>query len=145
MVGKSDAISNNVAEYAGVLHVLKYLASRLPGRVKIHGDSNLLINQLNGKWRINKDLYFQIAIETRELLADLREHGWQINLRWIPRDQNEECDALSHTDPIGRSKEAGGIRNYASDEHKVTPKEHRHSAHDAKSSLPILSVIRACH
>ena len=88
-------MSNNVAEYAGVLHILKYLSSRPPGRVTIHGDSNLVINQLNGKWRIKKGLYLSIAAETKQLLAYLRGLGWQINFCWIPREQNEECDALS--------------------------------------------------
>ena len=88
-------MSNNVAEYAGALHILKYLSSLPPGRVTIHGDSNLVINQLNGKWRIRKGLYLSIAIETKELLAHLRGLGWQINFCWIPREQNEECDALS--------------------------------------------------
>ena len=36
-----------------------------------------------------------IATETKELLAYLRGLGWQISLCWIPREQNEECDALS--------------------------------------------------
>jgi ribonuclease HI len=67
--GKGKAMSNNVAEYAGVLHILKYLASRPPGRIAIHGDANLVINQLNGRWRIRKGLYLSIATETKELLA----------------------------------------------------------------------------
>jgi ribonuclease HI len=95
LVGKGSTMSNNVAEYAGVLHVLKYLASRPPGRVTIHGDSNLVINQLSGKWRIRKGLYPSIAVEAKELLAYLRGLGWQITCCWIPRAQNEECDALS--------------------------------------------------
>jgi ribonuclease HI len=95
VVGKGKAMSNNVAEYAGVRHILKYLASRPPGLATIHGDSNLVINQLNGKWRIKKGLYLSIATETKELLAHLRALGWQINFCWIPREQNEECDALS--------------------------------------------------
>jgi ribonuclease HI len=95
LVGKGSRMSNNVAEYAGVLHILKYLSSRPPGQVTIHGDSNLVINQLNGKWRVRKGLYLSVAIETRELLAYLRGLGWQINFCWIPREQNEECDALS--------------------------------------------------
>jgi ribonuclease HI len=90
-------MSNNVAEYAGVLHILKYLSSRPPGRVTIHGDSNLVINQLNGRWRIKKGLYLPIALETKGLLAYLRGLGWQINFCWIPREQNEECDTLSKT------------------------------------------------
>ena len=94
-VGQGSGMSNNVAEYAGVLHVLKYLASRPPGRVTIHGDSNLVINQLSGKWRIRKGLYPSIAVEAKELLAYLRGLGWQITCCWIPRAQNEECDALT--------------------------------------------------
>ncbi len=95
LVGRGDAMSNNMAEYAGVRHVLRYLASRPPGRAMIHGDSNLVINQLNGKWRVRKGLYLAIAMETKELLAHLRGLGWQINFCWIPREQNEECDMLS--------------------------------------------------
>jgi len=88
-------MSNSVAEYAGVLHALKYLAARPPGRVTIHGDSNLVVSQLNGRWRIKKGLYRSIAIDTKELLAHLRGLGWQTNFCWKPREQNEECDALS--------------------------------------------------
>ena len=33
MLAKGSGMSNNVAEYAGVLHILKYLSSRPPGRV----------------------------------------------------------------------------------------------------------------
>jgi len=95
LVGKGSKMSNNLAEYAGVLHILKYLSSRPPGRVTIHGDSNLVINQLNGKWRIRKGLYLSTAMEAKALLAYLHSRGWQINLCWIPRAQNEECDALS--------------------------------------------------
>src|ERR1039458_937433 len=88
-------MSNNVAEYAGVLQILKYLSYRPPGRVTIHGDSKLVINQLNGRWRIRKGLYLSIAVEAKELLAHLKGLGWQITCCWIPRTQNEECDALS--------------------------------------------------
>jgi ribonuclease HI len=95
IAGKGKAMSNNVAEYSGVLHILKYLSSRPPGRVTIHGDSNLVINQLSGKWRVRKGLYLSIAMETKELLDYLRGLGWQINLCLISREQNEECDALS--------------------------------------------------
>ena len=90
-VGEGSAMSNNLAEYAGVLHVLKYLRSRPPGRVIIHGDSKLVINQLNGKWRIRKGLYLSIAMEAKELLAHLKGLGWQINFCWIPRDKTRNA------------------------------------------------------
>jgi ribonuclease HI len=95
LVGEGSTMSNNVAEYAGVLQVLKYLSTRPPGRITIHGDSKLVISQLNGKWRMRKGLYLSTAIEAKALLAHLHHCGWEINLCWIPRAQNKECDALS--------------------------------------------------
>ena len=95
LVGEGSTMSNNVAEYAGVLQILKYLSSRPPGRVTIRGDSNLVIKQLTGKWRIKKGLYRSTAVEAKALLARLRSGGWKITLCWIPRTQNKECDALS--------------------------------------------------
>ncbi|MGA2609034.1 MAG: ribonuclease HI family protein [Terriglobia bacterium] len=118
LAGKGNAMSNNVAEYAGVLHILKYLSSRPPGRVTIHGDSNLVINQLSGKWRVRKGLYLSIAIETKELLAYLRGLGWQINFCWIPREQNAECDALS--------KEASHPKDKPHSTQQKVPKEADH-------------------
>ena len=102
LVGEGSAMSNNVAEYAGVLQILKYLSCRPPGRITIHGDSKLVISQLIGKWRMRKGLYLSTAKEAKALLAHLHNCGWETNLCWIPRAQNEECDALSkqapHTD-----------------------------------------------
>ena len=95
LVGEGSAMSNNVAEYAGVLQILKYLSYRPPGRITIHGDSNLVISQLNGKWRMRKGLYLSTAKEAKALLAQLQSRGWEINLCWIPRALNKECDALS--------------------------------------------------
>ena len=94
-LGQGSGMSNNVAEYAGVLHILKYLSSRPSRPVTIHGDSNLVIKQLSGKWRIKKGLYLATAIDAKDLLAHLKGLGWQVRFCWIPRTQNEECDALS--------------------------------------------------
>jgi ribonuclease HI len=88
-------MSNNVAEYAAIIRVFEYLIPRSPGHVIVHGDSNLVINQLNGKWAARKGLYYSTYLEAWELLCRLRSLGWQIDLLWIPRTQNEECDALS--------------------------------------------------
>jgi ribonuclease HI len=95
VVGSGKAMSNNVAEYAGAHRILEYLSTCPPEKAVIRGDAQLIVNQLEGKWRIKKGMYLPIAIETKELLAHLRGLGWQINLCWVPREQNEECDALS--------------------------------------------------
>ena len=58
----------------------------------LHG---LVISQLSGHWRIGEGLYRSAALEARDLLERLRGLGWQVDLQWIPRTQNEECDTLS--------------------------------------------------
>jgi ribonuclease HI len=95
IVGKGKDMSNNVAEYAGARRILKYLSTRPPGKAVIRGDAQLIVNQLEGRWRIKRGMYVPIAMETKGLLAALRGLGWEINFCWIPREQNEECDALS--------------------------------------------------
>jgi len=90
-----QGMSNNVAEYAGARRILKYMSTRPPGRITIQGDSNLLINQLSGRWGIKKGPYLPIATATKRLLADLRGLGWQIDFCWILREQSGECDSLS--------------------------------------------------
>ena len=94
-MGKGEGMSNNVAEYAAVSRVFNHISSRPAAHVIVDGDSNLVINQLNGKWRVNEGLYRKIALEAQQMLAHLRSLGWQVDLQWIPRIQNEECDALS--------------------------------------------------
>ena len=69
--------------------------SRSPSHLTVHGDSRLVINQLKGEWRVNEGLYRVVAFEAQHMLAHMRSLGWQVDLQWIPREQNEECDALS--------------------------------------------------
>ena len=106
LVGKGEGMSNNVAEYAAIIRVFKYLASLLPSHVIIQGGSKLVINQLNGKWAARKGFYYSTYLEARELLCRLRSLGWQVDLLWIPRTQNQECDALCR----GAFVEAGVLR-----------------------------------
>ncbi len=95
LVGEGGAMSNNVAEYAGIIRVFQFLSSCSPGHAIVHGDSRLVINQLNDKWGVHKGLYYSTYFEARKLLSQLRTLGWQIELLWIARTQNEECDSLS--------------------------------------------------
>jgi ribonuclease HI len=95
LAGTGKGMSNNVAEYAAIIRVFEYLLSRSPGKVTVHGDSRLVIKQLSAKWNVGEGLYRAVALEAKQLLARLRSLGWQVNLLWIPRNQNKECDSLS--------------------------------------------------
>ena len=84
--------TNNVAEYAGVVLALR-LARRLGAEeVDLLLDSNLIVEQLNGRWRVRDAKLAGLFEEARSLLSGLR--------RWSaahePRARNRAADALAN-------------------------------------------------
>jgi len=82
--------TNNVAEWAALERGLRAAAALRPESLEIRGDSQLVINQLTGSWRMNA---VHLRPYRERCLYLLR--GCQWAARWIPREQNEAADALS--------------------------------------------------
>jgi len=94
--GKGPEISNNVAEYAAVIHILNCLIlDDQCEEAVIYGDSQLVIQQLSGKWKARGGLYMDYYRKALSLVEDLKARGCNISFTWIPREQNELCDQLS--------------------------------------------------
>lgn len=92
-VGHGPGISNNVAEYCGVIAVLEWLTQNAAAEVgTIYGDSQLVVNQLMGYYRAKQGLYVPYYEQAMALYGPLCQ---QFVLSWIPRELNEEADALS--------------------------------------------------
>jgi ribonuclease HI len=85
--------SSNVAEYAGFVAALRYLIDAgLKGEpIEMRGDSQLVIRQMFGTWQINNGAYADLAREAKTMLRQFQN----ITGSWIPRDRNNEADALS--------------------------------------------------
>lgn len=96
--GRERETSNNVAEYSGFRHILEWLIGEAlnEAEIKIFGDSNLVIQQMFGSWRIKKGLYTPIAWRCCELLKEFTK----ISGHWIPREQNALADKLSKEELI---------------------------------------------
>jgi ribonuclease HI len=95
-LGCTKELSNNCAEYAGISAVMRYVrAEDLKGILTIRGDSKLVINQLAGKWKVNGGYYYPYYLEAKELLKELRGLLGGVELIWIPRSENGECDKWS--------------------------------------------------
>lgn len=92
-VGFGDEMSNNVAEYCGVLAALEYLLERghVGARVIVYGDSDLAIRQLSGRWKAKKGMYIPYYLRAMAAVVKFRD----ITFKWIPREQNEWADELS--------------------------------------------------
>jgi ribonuclease HI len=98
--GVGPEMSNNVAEYCGVVALLKEILHQfdmnLRGSVLIRGDSKLVIRQLEGKWRVRGGRYVPFFREADQLAKKLRkETEKNLAFKWVPRDQNGICDVLS--------------------------------------------------
>lgn len=85
--------SNNVAEYYGCAMVLKYITKEeLKGDIIIRGDSQLVIKQLLGEWKVKGGLYLKYWQRTKELLEPIKD---RVKFEWIKREENDVCDGLS--------------------------------------------------
>lgn len=82
-------VTNNEAEYMGLIAGLKYLQNLKIEEVQIEGDSKLVIEQIFGSWQCKHPRlkpYYQMV---KELLKSFKF----INGRWIPREQNNVADS----------------------------------------------------
>lgn len=101
---RGEGSSNNVAEYTALIKALQ--AARDLGILDqitvVQGDSQLVVNQVNGLWNCNKEHLFELRKQARALLPSL------VRLRWVPREQNEEADELSKKAYAEALKRDGG-------------------------------------
>lgn len=96
--------TNNVAEYTAVLRALA-LAQELGAReVELLLDSNLIVEQVHGRWRVKDAKLIPLYAEVRARLS--RFGGWSAT--HVPRVQNRQADALCN-EAIDRVA-AGGPR-----------------------------------
>lgn len=94
----SETNTNNVAEYLALAAILNHLydSGIEDAEINIFGDSMLVISQMQGKWRIKSGAYAETALQCRENIDFLKnERNLSFTFKWIPREQNTECDALS--------------------------------------------------
>lgn len=84
--------TNNVAEYTAVIRGLQ-AAQRLGARdVLLRSDSQLLINQLTGRYRVKASHLQPLHREVRELLGTF-DH---VDLEHVPRERNAAADHLAN-------------------------------------------------
>lgn len=93
--------SNNVAEYLGVCMALRRaIAAARVGEceITIRGDSKLVIEQLNGRWRAHDGHYMQAMRDAKALLDELRSLCASVTLDWQPGSANVHADKASRAE-----------------------------------------------
>lgn len=103
----SEGATNNVAEYTGVLKTLEWLLEQglEKEKVVVRGDSELVIKQLKGEYKVKSPLLAPLYRKTREL--SLRFGA--LRFEHVPREENREADKLTnlaYADYAGQSMKA---------------------------------------
>ena len=96
--------SNNVAEYSGLIAGLgAVLRIDAAADVEVRMDSKLVVEQMAGRWKIKHPDMRQLALQARDLAAQISAAGGSVSFTWIPRDRNKDADALSNDGMDGRT------------------------------------------
>jgi len=86
--------TNNYAEYTGVIRALEELIARglHTEPVAIHMDSKLVVEQVQGNWKVKEPTLKPLVSRAQELAAQCKS----ISFTHIPREKNKEADALAN-------------------------------------------------
>jgi len=87
--------TNNVAEWTALYMAVVYASAQAQNvyQFVIHGDSELVIKQINGEYAVSHPNLQSIFQRTQDILLGLNiTHN--ISFKWIPREENSEVDAL---------------------------------------------------
>jgi uncharacterized repeat protein (TIGR04076 family) len=84
--------TNNVAEYRALIRGLELVEQFHPQRVEIFADSELIVRQITGEYRVKSPDLLPLFEQAQTAL--LRLDDWQI--RHVPRGQNHQADRLAN-------------------------------------------------
>jgi probable phosphoglycerate mutase len=96
--------TNNVAEYNGLLAALRWAVDHGHARVQIKADSELLVKQMRGEYKVKHAGLQPLAARARMLVAQLD----RVTFEHVRREQNTDADRLSN---VGMDEAEKALRN----------------------------------
>lgn len=92
LYGYLGKATNNVAEYQALLHGLRFALARGASRVEVFSDSELLVRQIEGRYRVKSPGLQPLHREAQGLLARFERS----RVAHVPRERNREADGLAN-------------------------------------------------
>jgi ribonuclease HI len=89
---------NTVAEYRALIEGLELARRYKIQRIRVFLDSELVVDQVNGRAKVGKEHIRPLHAEACSLLQGFPNH----RVSWIPRKWNAEADALANKALPGR-------------------------------------------
>jgi len=145
--GLLGVTTNNLAEYTALVRALERAAELGARRLIVHSDSELLVKQMNGAYRVKNPDIRVLYDQAKELI----ERFEQVVIRHVRREQNSRADELCNEALDGefpkrkndhRGNNASAARNHTSDNirekaiHYLRVVAQRWSAGDIESHPP---------
>jgi ribonuclease HI len=90
--GALGVATNNVAEYNGLLAALRWAIDHNARRVHIRADSELLVRQMRGEYKVRNAGLQPLYVRARLLVAELDD----VRFEHVRRELNTEADRLSN-------------------------------------------------
>lgn len=84
--------TNNVAEYQAVIAALERARQLGARRVTLRSDSELLVQQLSGAYRVRAERLLPLYRQVRRLVASFE----RVEFQQVPRQQNRRADELAN-------------------------------------------------
>lgn len=82
--------TNNIAEWRALIEGLKLAHAHSCRELEVRGDSQLVIRQISGKYRVKSENLIPLFNEARKLCAGFSK----IDFKWINREENSYTDGL---------------------------------------------------
>jgi ribonuclease HI len=95
VAGLSDYLghqTNNYAEYSGLLAALDYALEHGPKALKVVGDSELLVKQIRGEYKVKSPALLELYQRAKQMIAQL---DW-FSIQHVLREGNTEADRLAN-------------------------------------------------
>ena len=84
--------TNNVAEYAALLAALQYAIDHGASRLAVFSDSELLVRQINGQYRVKNPVLQRLHRSALDRMRRLE----RVTISHVRREQNQEADRLAN-------------------------------------------------
>ena len=113
-----DNVTNNQAEYRGLIGGLKHVSTLDLPNLLVEGDSNLVINQVSGTWSVKNDELKMLHDEVQEYINKIKD----IRFQHIPRNENKRADQLAN-EAMDRKQDMNNIMSsWVNNEPKIERK-----------------------
>jgi ribonuclease HI len=84
--------TNNVAEYSALIAGLELALEKGVTDIDVYLDSELVVSQIKGEWKIKNDRLRTLAVKARSLLNRFERKS----ISHVPRELNSDADKLAN-------------------------------------------------